>query len=346
MFHRPLLPLVLGICCAMNLWAQEPAQTVAEVPDSVTKVFEGGADSVNPLRPPTAPTDSPAPVAQPDSAVISSSSMDIGASSQQETPLSSSTEAQMPPLSLEASSSSRAAPAVNLVPPAPASVNPSTGVKSLPPSSSSAIDVYTSIPATRTQGPTSRRKPNVAILEFTGSYKVFSREEIQSITNRFETELMKTDSFVVLERRNMDAILQEQGFQQTGACNSAECQVQVGQLLGVDRILTGEVSKVGDIISLNIKMVDVEKGNNLLSHVIDIKGELQDVLRGGCYEMAQIFSGQKKPENERSVLTAEKSSVWPWIIGGVAIVGLGVGGTILYLNMNKDEGKSDEYDIQ
>ena len=120
----------------------------------------------------------------------------------------------------------------------------------------------------------------------------------------------------------------------------------MGQLLGVDLIITGDVSKVGDIISLNVKMVDVEKGNNVLSHVIDIKGELQDVLRGGCYEMAMIFSGKKKPENERSVLTAEKSSVWPWIIGGVAIVGLGVGGTVLYLNMNKDEGKTDEYDIQ
>jgi len=116
--------------------------------------------------------------------------------------------------------------------------------------------------------------------------------------------------------------------------------------LGVDRIITGEVSKVGSIISLNIKMVNVEEGNNMLSHVIDIKGEMQDVLRGGCFEMAQIFSGRKKTEGERSILTVEKSRVWPWVVGGVAFVGLGVGGTILFLTMNKNEGKTDEYDIQ
>lgn len=185
-------------------------------------------------------------------------------------------------------------------------------------------------------------KPNIAVLDFTGSYAVFSREEIQSIANRFETEMMKTDTFRVLERRNMDAILQEQDFIQSDRCNTSECRTKVGQLLGVDLIITGEVSKVGHMISLNVKMINVESGSNIKSHVLDINGELQDVIRGGCFEMAQIFSGRKEPEKDHSVLSIEKPSVLPWIIGGLGTLALGFG---TYLLLNQNENTVEDYTV-
>ena len=94
---------------------------------------------------------------------------------------------------------------------------------------------------------------NVAVLDLTGSFKDFNRDDLAAITSRFETELMKTEKVKVLERRNMDLILQEQGFQQSGACNTSECQVQVGQLLGVDRIITGSLTQVGKLYTMNLK---------------------------------------------------------------------------------------------
>jgi TolB-like protein len=197
--------------------------------------------------------------------------------------------------------------------------------------------------ATAATPPKVERKTTVAVLAFTGSFKQFSAEEFTAVTNRFETELMKTGTVQVLERRNMDAILQEQGFQQTGACTS-ECQVQVGQLLGVDRIISGDIGKVGDMITMNLKLVDVENGANVMSHAIDIKGDLQTVLRGGCYEMAQIFSGLKKPANDHSVLTAEKSSVWPWVVGGVAIVA-GAMTTVVILSQDNSGSAKNPYTV-
>ena len=184
--------------------------------------------------------------------------------------------------------------------------------------------------------------PNVAVLDFDGSKDVFKKEELQAITTRFETELMKLGVFQVLERRNMDDILKEQGFQQSGACNTSECQVQIGQLLGVERIINGTVTKVKDVITLNVKMVDVGSGKNLMSHALDIQGDLDLVLRGGCYEMAQIIGGKKKPDDSHTVLTAQKASIWPWVIGGVVVVG---GGAATYLILNKKTAKVDSYDI-
>jgi TolB-like protein len=162
-------------------------------------------------------------------------------------------------------------------------------------------------------------KLNVAVLDITGSGSDFSKEDLLAITSRFETELMRTGAVQVLERRNMDMILQEQGFQQSGACNTSECQIEVGQLLGVDRIITGSINKVDRLYTINLRMVHVGTGQNELSHALDIRGTMEDVLRGGCYEMAQIFAGLKEPTESHTVLTAEKSSIWPWVLGGVGV---------------------------
>jgi TolB-like protein len=188
------------------------------------------------------------------------------------------------------------------------------------------------------------RKANVAVLEITGSFKDFSREELSAITSRFETELMKVGSYQVLERRSMDLILQEQGFQASGACNTSECQVEMGQLLGVERILNGSVTKAGKMVTLNFKMVDVGSGRNVLSHALDIEGSLEEVLRGGCWEMAQIFGGKKQPADDHTVLVAKKSSIWPWVAGGVALTAVGVT-TAVVLTQDNGATRRADYEV-
>ena len=183
-------------------------------------------------------------------------------------------------------------------------------------------------------------KVNVAVLDLTGNPQEFSADELRTVTSRFETELMKLDVYQVLERRDMSLILQEQDFQGSDLCNTSECQVQLGQLLGVERILSGSVSKVGNLITLNVKMVDVGSGRNLLSHALDIRGNMETVLRGGCFELAQIFAGKKKPSNDHTVLAAERP-LWPWIAGATALV---AGGVVAVLVLTADEEPSS-YDV-
>ena len=43
----------------------------------------------------------------------------------------------------------------------------------------------------------------------------------------------------------MEDILKEQGFQQTG-CTSDECVVEVGKIIGVQQMVGGSISKVGN----------------------------------------------------------------------------------------------------
>jgi len=55
----------------------------------------------------------------------------------------------------------------------------------------------------------------IAILDFTNTGGL-SKQETVTLGNRLRSMLVKTNAFIVLERGQMDDILDEQGFQQTG----------------------------------------------------------------------------------------------------------------------------------
>lgn len=180
---------------------------------------------------------------------------------------------------------------------------------------------------------------NVAVLDFRSDNSQISKEDLSALTTRFEAELQSTQVYRVVERRDMASILQEQGFQQSGACDASDCQVKVGQLLGVDLIVSGTFQKLDKVVSLTVKMVNVESGVVEKSHIIDIEGSVQDMMRAGCTEMALVMAGKKQPEGERQVLTVKKTLIWPWIVGGAAVVVAGVA-TALILTQD-DSGHED-----
>ena len=76
-------------------------------------------------------------------------------------------------------------------------------------------------------------KQTVALLEFEG--RGISQLEAKTLTDRLMSEMVNTDAVIMVERNQMDEILNEQGFQQSG-CTSSECAAEVGALLGVQNL--------------------------------------------------------------------------------------------------------------
>lgn len=175
---------------------------------------------------------------------------------------------------------------------------------------------------------------NIAILDLTITAGVTASDQ-QMIADRLEMELIATKVYTVLERRKISNMLSEQGFQQSGACEGSECQVQMGQLLGVDQIVTGSLGKIGSVYTMNVKIVDVLTGAIQNSQSVDIKGELSDVLTKGCKELAnRISTGQASTATE-----VKKSNKGWWIAGGVTILAaVGVG---TYIALQPGESKTE-----
>ncbi len=100
-------------------------------------------------------------------------------------------------------------------------------------------------------------KTRIAILDLEA--KNVPRATASAVTDMITTEIVNTGAFEVVERNQMDGILKEQGFQQSG-CTDQSCAVKIGKLISARKILIGSVSKLDRALIINIRMVDIEKG--------------------------------------------------------------------------------------
>jgi len=133
----------------------------------------------------------------------------------------------------------------------------------------------------------SQEKMSIAVLEMDAVG--LSKQEAQVLTNRLRTELFKTDKFSVLERDKMDEILDEQGFQLSG-CTTNECAVEAGKLVGVLQMVAGNVAKLGELYTIDIRLIDVESGKVLRTATDDCYCKIEVVLTESMRKVAHILS--------------------------------------------------------
>jgi len=204
-------------------------------------------------------------------------------------------------------------------------------------------------------------KPHIAVLTFEGDETTTSQQR-SAITDRLQMELINSGSFVVLDRNKIDEILREQGFQKTGACTSSECQVEMGQLLGVEKLVSGKVVNFGPVWSLTVQMTDVGSGKIERSEAEDVKGELYEVVGKGCPSLAKKLASKRTiadgaiaepatvpSEVDPSAAVAEMkpskpSSRLKWgLAGGLLLAGVG-SAVYGYLEEQAIAEKRDAYD--
>lgn len=130
----------------------------------------------------------------------------------------------------------------------------------------------------------------IAVIEFEG--KGISQDEASALTDRLRSEMFNSGYFTVVERGMMEEILAEQGFQQTG-CTSDECIVEIGKLIGVDRMVGGSISKVGALFSVSAKIVSVQTGEIFESVSYDQEGPIESLLSKGMRNVSLLLAGQQ-----------------------------------------------------
>ena len=137
----------------------------------------------------------------------------------------------------------------------------------------------------------------IAVIDFDG--KGISQQESSALTDRLRSELIEGGFFKVVERGMMEEVMKEQGFQQSG-CTSDECIVEVGRMIGVERMVGGSISKVGDLFSVNAKIVSVETGEIFNSITFDLNGEIELLLSDGMRSVSYLLAGEEAPEIKES----------------------------------------------
>ena len=118
-------------------------------------------------------------------------------------------------------------------------------------------------------------KQTVAILDFEG--RGINQMEAATLTDRLMSEMVATNAVIMVERNQMNEILQEQGLQQSG-CTSSECAAEVGALLGVQNMVSGSFGKLGNTYTVDAKMFSVETGATRRTSSKTHKGDVDGLL--------------------------------------------------------------------
>ncbi len=118
-------------------------------------------------------------------------------------------------------------------------------------------------------------RPTVAVLDFEG--RGISQLETTSLTDRLATELGNTGAVILVERNQLERILEEQGLQQSG-CTTQECVAEVGQLLGVQYMISGSINMLGSTFTIDAKMFSIETGANVQTVSKTHKGRIDELI--------------------------------------------------------------------
>ena len=156
------------------------------------------------------------------------------------------------------------------------------------------------------------KKKRIAVLDLQG--EGITDAEAKTLTGRLRSKLVNTNAFYVLEREQMDQILSEQGFQQSG-CVSDECLVEIGQMIGVEEMIGGSIGKIGSTYTLDLRIINVTTGRIVRTVSDDYQGDA-DGLLGVLENAAYVIAGDEKIETR-----SEGISWYYWVGAGLVAAG-------------------------
>jgi len=185
------------------------------------------------------------------------------------------------------------------------------------------------------QGPPAGRSSKIflAVMELENRGGL-SSSECSLLSDSIRQELFSTGRYRIVDRKNMDQILKEQGFQLSD-CTSQECAVQVGKLLGVEKMVVGSIGKLGQNFMLNLQLLNVETGEieSMASDecpcTVEKLSEKIRVLARGVFAGSEagrtaIGAGEKPVTPGAGKSKPWHKKAWVWVlIAGVLVAGGG-----------------------
>lgn len=138
-------------------------------------------------------------------------------------------------------------------------------------------------------------KINISITDFEARAGV-QAPEAQSVGDALASLLTSTARFNVIDRKQIQAVLQERGFQATQ--ESSAGLSQAAGILAVRKFVTGSLGKLGENYIFTVKITDVETSGIDLAisrtYDDDLEDIMEEFLPGIVDEILAAVDGVKK----------------------------------------------------
>lgn len=146
----------------------------------------------------------------------------------------------------------------------------------------------------------------VAIMPFKAIDVPDSHAEV--VTGLFETELKKTGMFQIIEQNRIEEILQTHQYSLSGLTDE-NYAVELGKLASAQQIIVGDLSKLGIKFYLNVKLLDVENGENLTAEWIS-GDSIDDLLGEKLNELIDGLVNLLKQQRELRAISLDANPVY------------------------------------
>lgn len=120
-------------------------------------------------------------------------------------------------------------------------------------------------------------KARVAVLDFEVKSKSIEEDVGAILADAFGHQLHQFGCFDVVNRDQMKKVLSEQSFVASGITIADDAKV-LGQILDVQKLVTGSLGKIGNTFTLNVVLVDVATAREEQSGFERVKGKIDAVL--------------------------------------------------------------------
>ena len=108
------------------------------------------------------------------------------------------------------------------------------------------------------------------------------QERLKLISEQLRTEFEKNNFYAVLDPRRGSAAVQRarDSYRYLHDCNG--CEVDLARAVGAERVLTGWVQKVSNLIlNINIEIKDAKSGETVVRKSVDIRGNTDAMWQRG-----------------------------------------------------------------
>lgn len=170
-----------------------------------------------------------------------------------------------------------------------------------------------------------QKMPTCAVMDFNVRTGLTAGDAL-TLTDAFRSSLANAKKFRLVTRDKMKEVFEANDFNES--CASSECAAKALQLLQTDKLIFGDLGKIGGTYTINIQMIDGHTGEIEKSLSEKYKGEQEGLLET-AEVLAQKLAGTYK----------EKGSKTWWYIGGAALAG---GGAAAYILMQPKKTEKAE----
>ena len=154
-------------------------------------------------------------------------------------------------------------------------------------------------------GTTNAQQIKIAVMELRAGSNV-NQSEIEGLSGMLSTALDNTGRFILVERNQIDKVIKEQGFQKSSLTNAQVAKV--GNVLGVNKILIGDVTKVFGEYNVDIRIIDASSGQVLAPVGKTLKGQeyriyIQQLVDDLTQKLVNSGTFVRKPQNSYTSMT-------------------------------------------